>query len=95
MKVSFVLDCGLYSKTGKWVLSRKRDNMIQIQDMFEDGKPDIVLKTVKRFNLKRTPIIILIPENSFKLRIVVLVMLNKMLVIILIIDFYSRFGLGS
>jgi len=27
MKVSFVLNCGLYSKTGKWVLSRKRDNV--------------------------------------------------------------------
>jgi len=27
MKVSFVLNCGLYSKTGKWGLSRKRDNV--------------------------------------------------------------------
>ena len=26
--------------------------MFQIQDMFENGKPDIVLKTVKRYNLK-------------------------------------------
>ena len=60
MKVSFVLNCGLYLKTGKWVLSRKRDNMFQIQDMFENGKPDIVLKSVERFNIKRTPIIILI-----------------------------------
>ena len=32
--------------------------------MFENGKPDIVLKTVKGFNLKRTPFIILILENS-------------------------------
>ena len=32
--------------------------MFQIQDMFENGKPDIVLKTFKRFNIKRTPIII-------------------------------------
>ena len=34
--------------------------MFQIQDMFENGKPDIFLKTVKRFDIKRTPIIILI-----------------------------------
>ena len=27
--------------------------MIQIQDMFENGKPDIVLKTVKGFNIKK------------------------------------------
>ena len=32
--------------------------MFQIQDMFENVKPDIVLKTVERFNTKRTPIII-------------------------------------
>ena len=63
--------------------------MFQIQDMFENGKPDIVLKTVKGCNLKRTPIIILIPENSFKLGIVVLVLFNKMLVIVLIIDFFN------
>ena len=58
--------------------------MVQIQDMFENVKPDIVLKTAKGFNIKRTPFIILIPENSFKLGTVVLVMLNKMLVIGLI-----------
>ena len=52
---------------------------IQIQDMFENGKPNIVLKTVEGFN---TTFIILIPENSFKLGIVVLVMLNNMLVIV-------------
>ena len=34
--------------------------MFQIQDMFENGKPDIFLKTVKRFNMKRTPTMILI-----------------------------------
>ena len=68
--------------------------MIQIQDMFENEKPDIVLKTVKGFN-KKTPFIILIPENSFELGIVVLVVFNKMLVIVLIIDFYSRYGPGS
>ena len=53
--------------------------MFQIQDMFENGKPNIVLKTVKRFNIKRTPIIILIKEKSLKLEIVVLVMFSKML----------------
>ena len=58
MKVNFVFNCGLYSKTGKRVLSRKRDNMFKIPDMFENGKPDIVLKTVKRFNIIRSPIII-------------------------------------
>ena len=56
MKVSFVLNCGLYSKTGFDYVS----NLVQIQDMFENGKPDVVLKTVKRFNIKRSPFIILI-----------------------------------
>ena len=69
--------------------------MIHIQDIFQNGKPDTVLKTAKGFNIKRTPFIILIPENSFKLGIVVLVMLKKMLVIVLIIDFYSGYGPGS
>ena len=74
MKVSFVLRILL--KNGKWVLSRKRDNMIQIQDMFGNGKPDIV------FYIKRTTFIILISEISFKLGIVVLIIFNKMLVIV-------------
>ena len=68
--------------------------MVKIRDMFENEKPDIFLKTVKGFYIERTPFIILIPENSFKLGIVVLVMLNKMLVIDLIIDFNSRPELG-
>ena len=34
--------------------------MFQIQDMFENEKPDIVLKTVKGFKIKITPILILI-----------------------------------
>ena len=59
--------------------------------MFKNGKPDIVLKTVKGFNIKITHFIILISENSFKLEIVVLVML----VIVFFIDFYSRYGPGS
>ena len=86
MKVSFVLRILL--KNGKWVLSRKRDNKIQIQDMFGNGKPDFV------FYIKRTPFIILISEISFKLGNVVLIMFNKMLVIVLIFDFYSRYGSG-
>ena len=95
MKVSFVLNCGLYSKTGKGVCLENA-TMFQIQDMFEKGKPDIVLKTVKGFFLKKkTPFVILNPENSFYLGIVVLVILNKMLVIVINIDFCSRYGLGS
>jgi len=62
--------------------------------MFEIGKPDIVLKTIKVIDIKRTSFTILIPENSFKLGIV-LVMLDKMLVIVLIIDLYSGYGSGS
>ena len=51
MKMSFVTNWGLYSKTGKWVLSRKRDiAMVQIQDMFENGKPDIVLTNGQGFS---------------------------------------------
>ena len=63
--------------------------------MFQNGKPDLVLKTVKSFTIKRTPIIILISDNNFKLGIVVLVMLNKMLVTVFIIDFCSEYGPGS
>ena len=63
--------------------------MIQLQDMFENGKSDIVLKTVKSFNINRTPFIILIPKNILKLGFVVLFMLNKMLVIV----FFSTFTL--
>ena len=51
--------------------------MYKIQDMFQDGKPVTVLKTIKRFNIKRTFIIILIFKKSLKLGIVVLVMFNK------------------
>ena len=29
--MSFVLNCGLYLKTGKWVLSRKRDNVSNLR----------------------------------------------------------------
>ena len=57
--MSFVLNCGLYLKTGK-DFCLENATLIQIQDMFENGKPDIVLKTVKGFNIKRTPFIILI-----------------------------------
>ena len=63
--------------------------------MLENGKPDIVLKTVKGFNIKRTTFIILTLENNFKLGMVVFVMLNKMLIKVFINDFYSRYGLGS
>ena len=48
--------------------------------MFENGKPNIVMNSFYNF----------IPENSLKLGIVVFVMLNKMFVTVLIIDFYSQ-----
>ena len=64
-----------YTQKRESRFSLENAKMFKIQDMFENGKPDIVLKTVKGFNIERTPFIILIPENSFKLGIVVLVML--------------------
>ena len=90
----------LFCKLWMWVLFWKADytqkresgfcfknaTLFQIQDKFEDRKPNI--------NVKRTSFIILISENSLKLGIVVLVIINKMLVIVLIIDFYSRYGPG-
>ena len=86
MKVSFVLYSRLFSKTRQCFKFKIWKT--------ENGKPDIVWKTVKRVNSKRTPIIILILK-SLKLGIAVLVMFNKMLVIVLIIDFYSVYGPGS
>ena len=65
--------------------------MFQIQDMFENGKPE----NGQDIYYKRTPILIMIFKNSFKLGIVVLVMFNKMLVLVFIIDFYSGYGSGS
>ena len=76
MKVRFVLNCGLYSKTGKWVLSRKRDNV---------SNSGYEKNSYYNFDFKK----------SFKLGIVVLVMLNKILVTVFIIDFYSGYGPGS
>ena len=58
MKMKFVLNCGLNSKTGKWFLSRYNDNF-QIQDMFEIGKPYIVLKTRPRDLMKKNSYIML------------------------------------
>jgi len=63
--------------------------MFQIQDMFENGKPDIVLKTVKRFNIKLNSCYNFDFKKCVNLGIAVLVMFNKMLVIVFIIDFYS------
>ena len=53
--------------------------------MFENGKPGIVWKAGKGFNIQITPFIILISEKSLKLGIAVLVMLNVILVIVFII----------
>ena len=58
MKVNFDLKSGLYSKTGNCQFCLENATTFHIQDMFENGKPDIV----------------------------VLVMFNKMLVIVFIID---------
>ena len=41
--------------------------MFQIQDIFENGKPNIILKTIKSFNIKRSSIIILILKKKFKM----------------------------
>ena len=74
MKMSFVPKRDYTQKQESWVcLKNATMHMIQIQDMFENGKPDIVLKTVKGFKIKSIPFIILISENSFKLGNVVLV----------------------
>ena len=61
--------------------------MIQIQDIFENGKSDIVLKTVKGF--KSSFYNFYFRKKSFKLVILLLVILIKMLVLVFIIDFYS------
>ena len=95
-EIEFCSELRFILKNGKvGFVSETRHAMIQIQDMFENGKPDIVLKTVKGINIKRTPFIILIQESSFKLGIVVLVMLKKMLVIVFIFNFYSRYVPGT
>ena len=66
------------------------ENATMNQDMFEKRKPDIVLKQLR---VIRNSSISLIPDNSFKLGIVDLVMLNKMLVIIY--SFYYRLLLST
>ena len=52
--------------------------MIPIEDMFDNGKPGIVLKTIKGVNIKTNSLCCLL-ESSLKLGIVVLVMFIKML----------------
>ena len=76
MKVSFVLN---YIQKRERGFCLKSVTMNQI-GIFENGKPAIVLKTVKRFNIKRTPIIILILKK-FKIRNCGPRHVNKMLVI--------------
>ena len=49
------------------------------------------MKTIKGFNIKRS-FIILIPENSFELGIVVLIIPNKMLLVILTSTFTFNIG---
>ena len=43
--------------------------MFQIQDMFENGKTDIVLKTAKRFNVKK-PYHNAGPETGYRIHII-------------------------
>ena len=86
MKVSFVLNWGIYSKTGKWGLSRKHDNDSN-SGYVRKWKTCHCLETIKGFNIKGNPLINLIKENSFKLGINVLVILNKLLVIVFTICF--------
>ena len=53
MKNEFCYELRIILKNGKvGFVSKTRHAMIQIQDMFENGKPDIVLKTVKGFHIK-------------------------------------------
>ena len=49
--MSFVLNCRVYSKNRKVDFVSKTPQF-QIQDTFEDGKPDIVLQTVKGYVLR-------------------------------------------
>ena len=94
--MSFVLKKWIILKYGKMgFVSKTRHAMFQIQEVFENWKPDIVLKTVKGFYIKRNPFLILIPDNSFKLGIVVFLMLNKMLNIDLTFGFYFQYRLES
>ena len=56
MKMSFVLNCGVYSKTGKWVFSRKCDNDSN-SGYVPKWKPYHCLENGQEiFKLKRTPI---------------------------------------
>ena len=73
-----------YTQKRKGGFCLENATMFQIQDIFENGKPNIV----------SFPFIILILK-SLKLGIVVLVMFNKMLVIVFTIDFYSEYVPGS
>ena len=49
-----------YTQTRESGFRLENATKFQIQDKFENGKPDIVLKTVKRFNIRTTHITILI-----------------------------------
>ena len=72
-------------------MSRKA-TMIPIQGMFKNGKADIVLKTVK---YKKNSFYNFEFRKYLKIGNFVLVMLNKMLVLVLPVDFYSQYGPGS
>ena len=72
-----------YTQKRECGLCLENATLFQIQDMFENGKPDIVLKTVNRFNINRINSYYNFDfKKSLKLRIIVLVMSKKMLVIV-------------
>ena len=68
MKMSFVLKAD-YTQKRESGFCLENATMIQTMNKFENGKPDTALKTVKGFNIERTPFIILISENSLNLKL--------------------------
>ena len=93
MKISFVLNCRLYSKTeSAWVVFQKRNNDDLNSGYVRKWKTFHCLENEQGLSYKKTPFMILIQENSLKFGIVVIVMLTIMLVIVFTIDFYSQYG---
>ena len=78
MKVSFLFWIADYIQKRESLVLLENETMIPIEDMFDNGKPGIVLKTIKGVNIKTNSLCCLL-ESSLKLGIVVLVMFIKML----------------
>ena len=66
MKMSLMFWIADYAQKRGSGFCLENATMIQIQDMFEKGKPDIDLKTVKGFNLKRSSFLFFILEKDPK-----------------------------